>query len=230
MLWRHRVETSPCRSVGLGAARERAARLGARWPWRRAGVGLGAQRRTPAQSTNRGDQTELCSNAARTKWQKCWPPSDKAQKLRFLLRGGHLNNQGRKKKKKKRTERLKITQENHALFMSMERWHACSSSLDLFPSHTGSQEHPCAYSPFSCPTCATARSSPPIPSCKSQVIRRPAASAPRPMEPPTGASRSPCRASCRRAASRHLGWGPTKDLLRLPTSSGTTRPVPPWAI
>lgn len=127
----------------------------------------------------------------------------KAQKLRFIPWGGHFNNQ--KKKKKEKTERLKITQENHALFMPMERWHACSSSLDLFPSHTGSQEHPCAYSPFSCPICAIARSSPPIPSCKSLVIRRPAASAPRPMEPPTGASRSPCRASCRRAASRHLG-------------------------
>lgn len=124
--------------------------------------------------------------------------------------------------------------ENHALFISMERWHACSSSLDFSPSRTVSEEQLFSCYPFSFHICATVHYSPRgihYSPCKSQVILRPAASAP--MEP-KGDYRNLSPASYRwmrgRAAVRRRGWNPTKDLLPPFTSSGTTRPVLPWVI
>lgn len=122
-------------------------------------------------------------------------------------------------------------QENHAL--SVERWHARSSSVDFFLSPIGSPEPPFASSRCSCLMCATVYFFLPTPSSRDQLMWRSAAGASRRKEPKC-AFGNLCLASLLRTWDRppvrKLGWKAPKvppQVLRWP---GTTHPVLPWAI
>lgn len=118
-------------------------------------------------------------------------------------------------------------QEDHAL--SVETWHARSSSVDSFPFLIGSPEHPFASSRCSSLIYATVYSFLPTPSSRDQLMWLPAASASRPTEPRC-AFGNLCLASCcrtrERITVRKLGWKVAPQVLRWP---GTTHSVLPRA-